>query len=391
MTGRVDMCHSEPVVVAQSSAADPQAAQAGSSNGGSSDVRVRAIGADEFERASAAFSDRDYQAAPAYLRTIAARRGERLDYLAVHDHSGGGPVGLVAARVRTLPVVGGGVAVIAGGPLVATATAPDAAARGRRLASVVDAAHKWFAPRGIRLHVRPPLLATLDGWDSPRDWQDPQPGSTVLEPYHTMVLDLGRTDEELRAALKSQWRRNLRDSEVAGLAVATVPVADGWSSMRPMFEVMKERKGFDVALDAAFWTEVLSHPDADSTFRAHLVSSDGETVAAVVTAGAGDVSTYLLGASSPAAHPTHAGYLAQFRAVLAARQAGHRYYDLGGVDRVANPGGWQFKSGMRGFEVTTPRPVVLAANGMRGLAARTAEALVARRRGGEAFTREVDR
>ena len=61
------------------------------------------------------FADLGYQQCRAYGELIARRQGARCEHVAIE--SGGDCLGVALVRVRTAPVVGGGVAYVAGGPL----------------------------------------------------------------------------------------------------------------------------------------------------------------------------------------------------------------------------------------------------------------------------------
>ncbi len=318
---------------------------------------------------AASFVDRDHQSSVAYLERISAERGERLELLVIEDR--GEIRGVAPLRVKRLPVVGGGIGVIAGGPLVASRvseTAEAAIAQGAGYRAVLDAVVEHCGRRFVRLHVRPPTLAALEGWFGEPDARCCGVDRSVLfDPYATMVLDLSAGTEGLRRGLSANWRRHLNYAERAELGVEEVPAAEGWRRLRALYESMRDRKGFDISLSPDFWTSVLDDPRSEADFRCVVVvdPATGEDLAGVVLGGSGAVPVYVLGASSVAAHDRRAGYLAQWAAVVASVEAGHRYYDLGGVDRASNPGGWQFKNGMRGRELIASPPVVFPPRGPR--------------------------
>ena len=64
----------------------------------------------------------------------------------------------------------------------------------------------------------------------------------------------------------------------------------------------------------------------------------------------GDTAIYLLGATNERARELKAAYFLQWQAMLWLKDRGARWYDLGGIDPEANPGGYHFKSGFGGNE-----------------------------------------
>lgn len=319
-------------------------------------IRVRQVTAEEFQRRRRRFADRDHQSCACYLRAIAALRGETLVHLAV-EHQGE-VVAIAAAREHLVGRVGG-IGVVAGGPLVALP--------GR------DAAVSWTAAlaalscdgrrRRVHLHLRAPLTAHVDGWYAEPSDHHPSP---LFEPYRTMVLALDGDAGARRAALSGHWRKHLRVAEDAGLAVDRPPVAEAWARMRPLFEEMLRRKQFDNQMPLEFWDDVLGDPQAEGEFHGLVVHDGTRDLTATVVGGSGALATQLLAASSDAALALRAGYLATWVAIDDAATRGHRWFDLGGVDRDANPGGWQFKHGLRGREWCTPAPLTVAPRGVTG-------------------------
>ena len=101
-------------------------------------------------------------------------------------------------------------------------------------------------------------------------------------------------------------------------------------------------------------------------YRLFVARSRGEAIAVHLASYVGDTSVFLVGAGNEEARRTNASYLLHWRAVEETIRLGLRWYDLGGVDRVANPSGYRFKNGMRGIEVDGTRRIRLRADPIRG-------------------------
>lgn len=324
----------------------------------SSRATARIIDEITFARLLPSFDDRDHQLSVPYLSAITGHNDEQLDHVVVEYRNE--VIAVAAVRTRRLPMLGG-VAVVAGGPVVAVPNRLDMAKHHQLARYALTSA---YAEQGIRLHLRAPVLPSIEGWlDDTESTLQPSP---LFDQYHTMVLDLSGSDEQRRAALSPQWRRNLRDSERAELELSQTDIGETWQRLRPMYEEMQDRKHFTTSLSPRFWDDVFAGETADQHFRGVIVHRRGRDVAGVIMGGDAAVATYLLGATTHAALPVRAGYLAMWAAIGLAKRAGHRFVDLGGVDREENPGGWQFKHGLRGRELSTPPPVVANPRGPRG-------------------------
>lgn len=332
-------------------------------------TRVVPLTPAEWRDAVGRFRDRDFQHSVAYLAALATDRREVLELWAIEV--GDRRAGLAAVRIRHLPLRVGGIGVVAGGPLVASDDQPDP---GGAYRLAVAALGRSYARRGVRVHVRPPFLAAVEGWfDAGTGSGRLGEPSAILPGYRTAVLDLDRPLDELRAGLSQRWRSRLNRAGRAGVDVAEVAVGEGWSRFETMYTPMRERKRFHSAIGVTVWRSVVRDPRAADEFRLFLARQDGADVAGLLLGGSGAIATYVLGASSAAGRECHAGYAVQWAAVAAAHERGQRGYDLGGIDEVANPGGHQFKRGMRGADLEGPEPFALAGAGIRQSGLRLAE------------------
>jgi lipid II:glycine glycyltransferase (peptidoglycan interpeptide bridge formation enzyme) len=87
----------------------------------------------------------------------------------------------------------------------------------------------------------------------------------------------------------------------------------------------------------------------------------------------GDTGVYLLGGANEAGRKCGSSYLLHWRALERMKSAGMRWYDLGGINPVDNPGGYQFKKGMGGMDLCAPGPYQIKPAGVRGMPVQIAE------------------
>jgi lipid II:glycine glycyltransferase (peptidoglycan interpeptide bridge formation enzyme) len=100
---------------------------------------------------------------------------------------------------------------------------------------------------------------------------------------------------------------------------------------------------------------------------------DGEIHAGGVFSMLGDTCVYLLGATTEAGLKTKASHYLHWQVIKAARSRGVKWYDLGGVNPAANPGGYNFKKGFGGEDVIAAGPYEIAKENLSSYIAKAAE------------------
>ena len=148
---------------------------------------------------------------------------------------------------------------------------------------------------------------------------------------------------------------------------------DRFEQIARMSDALRARKGFELDLDARFYADVQRELEDRDRLVAGLVLKDGTPVAGNITAVHGDTAVYLIGASTEEGLACRAGYLMHWRTIELVRERGLPWYDLGGIDPVANPGVTSFKLRTNGSDVTAAGPLELSPPGMRGRVAGWAE------------------
>jgi lipid II:glycine glycyltransferase (peptidoglycan interpeptide bridge formation enzyme) len=194
--------------------------------------------------------------------------------------------------------------------------------------------------------------------------------------HQTMLVDIARPLDQVRAGFAKKWRYELGRAEKAGLEMVEGTDPALLERFRPLFEDFVQRKGFGVDLGADFYAALQPRLGEEERLHVALAQLGDELVAGVVATFLGDTGVYLLGASSEAGRGSQAAYLLQWRVIQAAAARGLRWYDLGGTDPDDNPGVYRFKERMGGVELDHPGPYELAPSRLRARAVRGAERLV---------------
>jgi lipid II:glycine glycyltransferase (peptidoglycan interpeptide bridge formation enzyme) len=158
--------------------------------------------------------------------------------------------------------------------------------------------------------------------------------------------------EVIRKQLDRKWRNHLNRSEKNGLLLEVADSREAYREFVELYKAMRERKPFKTSVDVGEFTRIQELLPDPARMQIFLAKRDGESNAALVGSLMGDSAIYLLGATNEKGRELKASYFLQWQAMLWLKQHGARWYDLGGIDREANPGGYDFKSRFGGRERT---------------------------------------
>lgn len=325
----------------------------------------------EWQEQAHTFHDYNYRQVWGFGVACAQRLGAASEHVAVRNAAD--VLALADVRIKRVPVLGGGIAYINGGPLVRRDDAGD----GDRLASALAALQKeYVGERRLVLRIAPPL--------GPSEWNATQAdvftaagfaAAREATGYRTMVVDVDRPLDEIRKSLAQKWRNCLNRAEKNGLTVRGGTDHALFDAFGKLFAELLARKAFDVDLDAAFYAGVQPGLDPADKFQVSLAELDGQPVAGHVASMVGDTAVYLLGASNDVALKQKASYLLQWDVIVRARERGIRWYDLGGIDPEGNPGVYHFKQGLGGVDISAPGPFEATPSGLRSTIALGGERL----------------
>ncbi|HOA95252.1 MAG TPA: GNAT family N-acetyltransferase [Quisquiliibacterium sp.] len=219
----------------------------------------------------------------------------------------------------------------------------------------LDAAGRSSAVRAIRqsFPVRRPRVVLC----SPDEPASETAGSAgryrVMTGYSTVLIDLTRPLDQLRADLTGNWRNRLASAERSALKVqrgGTKPAQYGWLLEREAAQRdRKTYRGLPLAFVAAYQAAC---PDPAAALL-HLRADLGrDAQAGMLFLVHGDAATYHVGWSSEEGRRLGAHNLLLWHAIGALRERGLRRLDLGGVDTERGAGIARFKIGTGGAVVT---------------------------------------
>jgi len=150
----------------------------------------------------------------------------------------------------------------------------------------------------------------------------------LIQPIHTLILDLTKNSEELLAQTHHKTRYNIGLAERKGLTVK----ADH-NQLDVFYNLLsktKERQAIGIHSKKYYqkMTEVLAPEKMLNIFTAEF---QGKNLAAILVAYFNQTAYYLHGGSDPAFRQLMAPHLLQWTAIQEAQKNGYKFYDFWGV------------------------------------------------------------
>jgi len=317
-------------------------------------VRIEVVERARWTQLASGFADHNYRQSWDFGIHAASRVRAKSEHVALWK--AGEVFAIADVRVRELPVMGGGLAFVTGGPLTRIDHRLDPA---RYLDAVAELRHHYVEERGCVLRVLPPV--------GPPEWNDALNSGLVqigfeptaaAEPHRTLLLPVEGDLGEIRKRLNAKWRNHLNRSEREHIEVRVGSDTEFLDRFAALFEEFVVRKGFDVgAYGADFYQRIQRDLPDRERYVVLLAEREGQLLAGHVTSMLGDTCVSLLAATSPEALKCKASYLIQWRTIECARERGCVSYDQGGIDPEGNPGVYSFKSGLSGTDVCAAGPL----------------------------------
>ncbi len=333
----------------------------------SPDLMVEQIGEEEALALLAKAPSASWRQFPAYATIAATHAGAESRYLVVRE--GAVAVALANVRVKHLPLLPMGIAMIAQGPVMLE---PGRSTRSQ----VLSALYLRLARKErLTLRINSPLKADED---------DGVPfGFSVIESsnYESFLIDIGPEEEALRAALNGKWRTDLRRGERGDVQITNSSDPEDFRKFQPLLTDLAKSKGFTSPQDASFFAEVAEKAVAPEHFSIHLAWHKGRLVGGHIGAFSGITAVYLLGATNDEGRALRASFLLQWAVIRYARERGMRWYDLGGADEVDNPDVFRFKKRMGGHHYIGPPMIEAQAGWPSGAILQCAERIHSKLRG----------
>jgi len=167
-----------------------------------------------------------------------------------------------------------------------------------------------------------------------------------VQPVHTIMLDLSKSEQDLLAAMHQKTRYNIRLAEKKGVEVVK---SDDIESFFELLKQTTQRQGFG-AYPIKYFQDILKLKD---NVILYLAKYEGKIIAGILRTYYKNTAIYLFGASSDEYRNVMAPHLLQWTAIMDAKAAGHKFYDFWGAapedSKIKQEQSWQgitrFKQG----------------------------------------------
>lgn len=309
----------------------------------------------EWHELASSFADYNYRQLWDFGIACAERVRATSEHVAVYDRED--IMGLADVRIKRIPLLRTGIAYINGGPLVLSDQCDTASSRCFN-ACLQALVQKYVYEQQFVLRIMSPVGTS--GWNELRMQLFLENGfslSKSMKPYRTLMLDLAPSLDDLRKGLAPKWRNNLKRAEKAKeVLIRKETSINDFEQFVRLFAPFIQRKNFEVDLTPTFYCKVQEQLSEKERFRIMLSIYNGGIISGHISSFLGNTAVNLFRANSEAALELRAGYCLQWEGVRCAKEAGLKWYDLGGIDPDNNPGVYVFKKGMGGVDTTAPGP-----------------------------------
>jgi hypothetical protein len=340
------------------------------------EVQVEIVDVDQWSEAARPFLDRGHQQVPAYASALAGRQGGRIEAAVIRADSD--VIGAALIRRHGVPIMGGGIAYIAGGPLTRRGREDDLETLGQTLRAL--RAH-YSARHGMTLRILGPTGSPK--WNAAANMTFGAAGfryARCARSYRTLIVSIDGEEDALLSSFSKYWRRNVRRAWKQNAEIVTGVDDALFAELEPLDDALASRKTYRRVLDLRFYRELQHRLPPEDRLHAIVQRIDGVAQAGLVVSFLGDTAVPLSLVTTVDGLRRYGAYAVTWRSIEMARDAGQRFYDVGGIDPIANPGGYDFKRGMRGVDLSAPGPFEHAAAGMSGTVVRNIERTVQRLR-----------
>jgi len=207
-----------------------------------------------------------------------------------------------------------------------------------------------------------------------------------MQPEHTLILDLSKSEEEILAQMKQKGRYNIKIAEKSGVEIETPQgtcreqsrIGEALDSFYDLYSKTGKRHGISHRAKSYFASllEILTKSGYARVYKASLQFTDhssqtmDETVnrkqstvncpalAAAIMVYSGRTAIYMFGASSDEYRNLMAPYALHWKMIRDAKSEGYKYYDFFGIAPDDNPhhpwaGVSRFKHQFGGEQVDT--------------------------------------
>lgn len=275
-----------------------------------------------------------------------AQNEKKLKHIAIYSDQN--LIGLIKVRIRTVPILNRGIAYILNGPVWRKKNHENSI---QVMSDILLALREEFVVKQqLVLRIQPYIFSDMV---SNFDFIENLGFKRVekIRKHQSLVLYLDKELDEIRKGFKQKWRNCLNQSERNDLEICEGNDQQLYNVFLGIYNQMMARKKFKENVDPYKMGKMNEALDDEYKMKIFVAYKDKFPVASIVGSAIGNTGIYLLGASNEIGLKNKASYLLQWEMIKLLKQRGCQRYDLGGINKDDNPGGYHFKSGITVQEV----------------------------------------
>jgi lipid II:glycine glycyltransferase (peptidoglycan interpeptide bridge formation enzyme) len=293
------------------------------------------------------FDDANLYQTPAFCRYSKGGK-RRIDFVLKKSNK---VIAIAQLRLFLIPVLNRGIAYLFRGPLWKIKGEEKSI---ETLEKVLEALYNEFVlKRKLVLIIAPNLFEDEENTYEKVFLHNNFKLKKQIPKRRTILIDLTKSRNELRKSLRRSWRQNLTKAEQSDLMIENSG-ENNFSILEKIHCEVVHRKDFRTNLSVGYFKKIQNDLPEKHKLNVLICKHDNEYVSGLLGAGIGDTGLAIIGGTTSIGlkKAPNSYYLLMWKMCEWSRELGCRWFDLGGINPITNPGVYQFKSGMRGIEMT---------------------------------------
>jgi len=232
------------------------------------------------------------------------------------------------------------------GPVIIDEYAHDEKKLEEILKALFDYVHQLARKnKSLFFRLDPAVILNLDKMKNKQTWQENfavdenkiwpivfeklnfEKSKRQVQPAHTIMLDLSKSEQELLQNMHQKTRYNIRLAKKRGVEI--IESADVKAFFRLMKQTIARQKFVSYPKD--YFENLLKILKPNEQAKLYLAKYQGKIIAGILCTYYKNTATYLFGASSDEYKNIMAPHLLQWNAILKAKEDGYLFYDFWGA------------------------------------------------------------
>ncbi|MBX3300751.1 MAG: peptidoglycan bridge formation glycyltransferase FemA/FemB family protein [Nitrospira sp.] len=255
-------------------------------------------------------------------------------------------VAVAQCRIKTVPLIGAGIAYVMWGPLWRLRENRQDEKVFRQVIRALRL--EYVCKRGLLLRINLALFEEDHSWALAILKEEGFLKAKNNRGSRTIIMDLSPSLDELHDRLQPHWQRELKVARKLNLEIEEGVEEDLFDQFIEIYKEMVARKRFLEPNNIYEFRKIQRELPADQKMNIMLCRSGDGYCAGVISSAIGSTAIYLFGATSTIGLKHRGSYLLQWKLVQRLKEARVSQYDLNGINPHANPGTYKFKSDLAG-------------------------------------------